>query len=124
MNEKEWLNNLKVGDSAFIASGYGRTQYLSAKVSKITKTQIVLCREGSNYTYRFRKDNGWQVGERGYNRNFLVEPTPNLLEDIREANLRSRVRRMLETITVPKDLAGLEALNAALVPFFKDEEKK
>lgn len=79
--EKEWLDNLKVGDRVVIL---GSQDYLS-KVERFTKTLIIT--EGGR---KFRKD-GASPGS-GWDRGILVEPTPERVNTIRHDHLANHLR--------------------------------
>jgi len=80
MSDSKWLLSLKAGDEVAVASGYTGTHYRLEQVVKVTRTQIVLSNDR-----RFRRDNGWKLGQHGYDRSQIVEPTQKVMLAIRRA---------------------------------------
>lgn len=76
------LKDLQVGDIVLIRSTFNKRL---AKVSKITKTQIVV--DGT----RYRKESGWQCGNDRWNCGILSIPTEDEIKSIREEELRKRL---------------------------------
>lgn len=85
----EWVTDLKPGDRVLVGVGYGkfRVDY----VERLTKTQIVL----KNSVNKFRRKDGHRVGDTGWARAYLAEPTPDKVNAIRRENLRERLAFIL-----------------------------
>ena len=88
MDNKEWLSNLKTGDPVYIdgsnnLGGYKRIE----KVSRVTKTQIVI---GG---LKFRKDDGTKVGDRWFTTR-IEFPTPERHNEVRKQALIWRLKKV------------------------------
>lgn len=109
MSDKEWLQQLKVGDEVIVGRR-DRDSYIT-RVKRATPTLIVV---GSNdYECKFRRTTGDEVGA-GYYASELESSSPEELEAVREAmyarNLLSRIRE-LDWQHVPVDkLRRIEAI--------------
>ena len=82
MNDTNWLDELKVGDSVAVNGRYGVT---IVKVEGVTKTQIVADES------RFNKSNGKRRGDDAWSLASLEPVTPKLREQIRLKKLRDKV---------------------------------
>lgn len=98
--DKIWLNDLKVGDEVIISAGYGGDEL--ATVSRITATQILLAAPGRRDYARFRRKDGYRVGEQLYGRSKLFPVT--------EARRLSVQRRQLHGMLAGIQLKDLEQL--------------
>lgn len=86
MTDKEWLNNLKVGDPVFIDDSCSMGgKAIIAQVKRLTKTQIVV---GAT---KYRKDDGGQIGGSSYFRTRLEFPTPVRIAEVRRQVLIRRL---------------------------------
>ena len=105
MNDRNWLEQLKVGDSVIVDGSYRGSSI--GKVEKITKTQIVV--NGA----RFQRKSGFLVGCDSWNRKMLrqwneedaeeihrkalvrfIRDKPELIEKLPMTTLRAFVREM------------------------------
>lgn len=84
--EAAWRNQLKVGDTVVVDSGYGIRDLVLAKVTRATATQI----DAGHQT--FKRENGWRRGGSGYHSAYLREPTPERVHVIRRAHAVNRLR--------------------------------
>ena len=112
MNDKEWLANLKVGDTVVVQnSNYGCSDSIR-KVARLTKTQIVL-ESGS----KFRRNDGTPVNADSWNRRFLYEATSEAIDKIKQERLASSFRHIkwnelpLEVLSKISDLIGSASKN-------------
>lgn len=117
MEDKEWIQSLKAGDEVFIyRTGMGQ-KYEQAKVSRITKTQIII--DFGRYDKRFKRDTGKLVGGSAWYSEYVTKPTDELWEKIAVMGLMSKVNAIRGQLKTPTDRATLEALISALAPFVK-----
>lgn len=86
MNNKEFLDNLAVGDTVVVESNDRRNL---TKVVRFTKTQIVTTK-GS----KFSRDTGTNIGGDHWNHSFLQEPTQERLDKIRHSILVIRLKHV------------------------------
>lgn len=77
MSNNEWRDNLKVGDRVVIG---GYTADTISSVERLTETLIIT--NGG----KFRRRDGCSPGN-GWHRNTLQEPTPEVVDRIRQENL-------------------------------------
>lgn len=82
MSSQDWLTNIEPGDTVVI-SGHAGCSGTINKVVRLTKTMITV----GDREIRFNRKNGWGVGDYGYHKPHLMEPTPKLLERIKRENL-------------------------------------
>jgi hypothetical protein len=117
----EWLNNLAVGNAVFIQGRHGVPAM--ACVHKRTATQIVVkdgeLTDGSPRLRRFRAMDGRETGpgDRWCGRAILRQDSQELRENLAVAKLTNKARRLMESVAIPSDRAGLESLIAAVTPF-------
>jgi hypothetical protein len=84
---RDWLQSLKTGDMVLI-NIEDAGQHRKEVVDRLTVTQII-----TKHGYRFRKSDGQLVG---YNlRLSLVQPTPELLTEIQDAEDRENAIRTI-----------------------------
>jgi hypothetical protein len=88
--EKVWLEALKTGDE--VASSYGWNGHHIETVTHATSTQIVVGNA------RFRRKDGYRVGDTGFRRAKIYEPT----EEVREEIERFELVRTLEIVSWKK----------------------
>lgn len=62
MTRQEWLANLKVGDEVGITEKYSDKIFRICRVSRVTKTQIIL----EYYGAKFRKSDGYELSTYGW----------------------------------------------------------
>lgn len=105
MRDYEFLKNLKAGDTVIVSGGFSGDSKSMKKVTKVTKTQIVI--DCGNYVARFRIDTGLRCGDSTYNRSQLLEATPERLEAVRRVSLI----RAIERLTKYLDKLPTETLN-------------
>ena len=77
----EWLDNLKVGDKVVIGGG----PMAITTVGRLTKT-LIITKGGT----KFRRRDGTSPGE--WTTGFLQEPTQEIVEQIKQGNLASKLR--------------------------------
>jgi len=80
MDEKEWLESLKEGDKVAVRYAYGN-KYRIGVIEKITKTQICIFLES-----RYRRKDGQECGETGWDRQSIEPITPEIVEWILRDN--------------------------------------
>lgn len=112
------LADLKVGDKAVIdrrSAGWGSDRSI-VPILRVTRTQIVINEHG-HHEQRWNRDSGRLVGGTGYGVPYLRAGTPELLAEVRAANRKTRLVRLLKDDTKwgDLDLALLEQV-AALLP--------
>lgn len=115
MDDKQWLQELKVGDDVLESQPYGSTPILG-KVSRITKATIFI-RRNERYEQGFRKIDGHQVGADRWHRQYLKQPTPERYARARINKLTNTVLTLKNRIVIPKDEEGLLKLITAITPF-------
>lgn len=81
------LKDLVAGDDVLVV---GRSCRCTAKIDKVTKTQIVV------NNARFRRDSGWQCGSDRWNVRRIFVPTEKEISDVKEENFR---KKLLYTIS-------------------------
>ena len=75
-----WLAALKAGDT--VAIPYGFCDHQLAKVTHTTTTQVHI---GST---KYRRKDGRVIGGDCWSRNYIAEPTDEIIADIKERGLR------------------------------------
>lgn len=81
--DNDWLNRLSTNDKVITHhNGY----YKIKQVERLTKTQIIL-----NGGDRFRKSNGYKIGEGQWSFTTLIKPTPEKIAEIKEINRRKKL---------------------------------
>ena len=83
---RQWRENLKTGDPVLIWNGWVHNP---ATVERTTPTQIIV--RGSKY----RRDRGDRIGGGSWDRIVLVEPTPDLLEEMRQKEERQALAKVV-----------------------------
>lgn len=111
---REWLVGVKVGDTAYRDGGLNRT-YHAMEVTKVTATQIVC---GNS---RFRRIDGYAVGETGYIRCRLVEPTEEVVNQHRAQVVETSLHNILRAKT---DVALMLHLGEVLDAYYRENPKK
>lgn len=109
--DNEWLNNLKVGDEVVVSEGGIANRVFRSTVERLTKT-LIFIKGGQKYRRRGGHSPGtWDTG-------FLLEPTPENLEQVKESTLkimrRSLARRLREYTWHKLPLETLEAIEKLL----------
>jgi hypothetical protein len=102
MDNREWLNQLKVGDPVYFN---GRYSTGIAKVKRITNTQIVVERKlatVSTYEEKFKKSDGFSVSGDIWHRSFIQEPTKELRDKLEIQILIAKAKSLIETVAVPE----------------------
>jgi len=87
---KEWLENLKVGDTVIVS---GRNE-LVCTIERMTKTQIVL---KDNFT-KFNRKTGRSVGNDSWSTSYIFEPTEKEIKRITEETTRRNIINKLSRI--------------------------
>jgi hypothetical protein len=109
----ESLENLKVGDKVF----YDSSSTLGiSKITRLTKTQIII----SN-GQRFRKKNGWLVGDNTWAITKIKMLTPKRVETVALLKLKREATLLRDNLIIPKDKENLEKLIVVLKPFVKNK---
>ena len=84
----EWLSELKAGDQVIAKERY---RARITKVLRLTKTQILIAGYFGNSEIRFRKDDGYMIGEHDrFGRSNLVQATK---ESIAKITLESSISK-------------------------------
>ena len=81
---------------------------------------IIVTVNDRGYTNKFRKKDGWQIGNDSYNKQFLKQPTKERCESMEIDRLKRKVTELRNKLSTPNDRATLEAMITALSPFIKD----
>lgn len=105
---REWLDSLKPGDEAAIIGSGLRRNYEIAKVTRRTKTQIII-KSSSPYEVRIRADTGFVIGS-SYGR--IEKLTDRMREQINAQSRRYRLAvltREIRSFTDEQVSAMLEA---------------
>ena len=123
MNDRNWLENLKVGDEVLISGGtlVGRDRL--GKVSRFTKTQIIVNVDG--HEDRFKKGSGSSVGDHGYYSTFLREATSESIAAYKEELYRVVFQNKIRNLSwndVPLDI--LKQIRELIEPYIKRKEEK
>ncbi len=118
----EWINELKVGDELFFGS-WNVTPY-PCKVSRITKTQIVVTYNDGRSSERYNRKTGCAVGSSGWSITRLIQNTPEVRSQVEVAQLRTKAALLVRDMKIPKDKETLVAFVAALEPFAIKEDKQ
>lgn len=79
LERSKWLKNLKVGDEVYVQ--YFST-YKSSKVKRLTNTLVIL-----EDDRRFRKSDGFALGNNSWSTLSIVEPTESLKDKLKKENL-------------------------------------
>lgn len=85
IDRKQWLEQLKEGDSVAIKTGsYGRRYYVIRKITRITPTRRITLDDGSKFN-----NNGIEMGNKGrWNPSETIEPiTQEILDSIQREKL-------------------------------------
>lgn len=93
MYSREWLNSLKEGDKVVVR--YGRGIGSARRVHTIertTKTQIIV------NNAKYRRLDGYEIGG-SYHSPYLIEATPDVLQEMEEETRRWNVLRKVQQIT-------------------------
>jgi hypothetical protein len=94
------LENIKAGDEVLVS----RDRILKVRrVSKVTATQIIVA-EG-NFTSRYRRKDGWNIGGSSWSRSYLKIGTPAEVQEARDYEDRQLIcaefrRANLELLTL------------------------
>jgi len=83
MEEKEWLESLKVGDKVAVSHDYGHKYFIS-EIAKLTNTQFVLTGE-----QRFYRRNGREVTSEKWNVESIEQITPQVVEWIKREKIKT-----------------------------------
>lgn len=124
INNRQWLDNLKVGDPVFITSSGWGMNYTPAVVLKVQKIHFIVAYGVNNaVTYKFRRTDGRKVEGSTWHSTWIVEPTEELKAEIRLDEMIRKAKSMKDNLKVPTDKEGVEAFMEAIKPFVKEEEK-
>lgn len=75
------FNDLKAGDEVvLISNGLGATKYLIQKIDRVTKTQIAIG------NFKYRRNDGRQIGYNKYYGDRLCMPTEAMRQKVKEYN--------------------------------------
>lgn len=121
MNDKQWLSELKVGDTVFMSQSYGACA-VPVKVVRLTNTQVVIS-VNERYEIRFRKSDGWTISGDTYMRQFLRQETPELHAAYKLQGLINKAAQMRNTVNIPNTIEQVEAFIAAIQPFCVTADK-
>jgi hypothetical protein len=122
MSDKEWLQNLKVGD-AVIVEGTGLSSGESlGTVARLTKNFIVVNSNG--FDSKFRNETGWSTGDSYYHK-YLKEATPEAIAAFEEERYRAVFKNKLSHLSwadVPID--RIKQIRELVEPYLKRKEEK
>ena len=106
----EWLQKLKVGDEVYVSQKYSAAP-IKETVSRITDTQIILSQKnfaGNLVEQKFRKKDGRLLGGGVWDIQFLLQPTPELEEQVKIKRLTDTASKLKDSLGIPHTLIGLE----------------
>lgn len=117
MQDKEWVQQLKVGDTVFVSQSYGYVPR-QAKVKRLTKTQIIL----DPYDEKFNRLNGLSIGGGKWNIQHLIQPTEKVYKEINLERLKNTVINLKNKLAIPQTEPELVKLIGYLKEFIKQEK--
>lgn len=91
-SNNDWLSELKEGDDVIVVSSSGGIRKKVATVTRTTKTQIIV---GNS---RYRKNNGYIIGSSCWCREYLMKPTPELIETLNAEEIKIRYVNFLKNV--------------------------
>jgi hypothetical protein len=97
MTTYEWLSQLNIGDIVVMNHVY------LYKVSRITKTQIIIelkTKNGESRIYKFNKNTGYAIGGNVFNTSNIVEPTDELIKKINKYRLQNKIKALQEKLNL------------------------
>lgn len=100
MTNADWLKNVKAGDLVAYTARWDGISI--GTVEKVTPTQIVV--KG----HRFRRDTGWLLGLDAYSSMHLVEPTPDVIKQVRTR--RASAHRKARALWLKSAVQHLDAM--------------
>lgn len=123
MSDKEWLQNLKVGDKVILhGSGMGRYRHVG-KVSRFTNNFIVVESGSNKLEHKFRKESGRETGD-GWHHYWLEEATSEKIADIilkgEQFKVKGYVEKTVNWSIVPADV--IDRVYMMLDPFVKEDK--
>ena len=83
VDDSKFPASLRAGDQVIVG---GRNPERVMLVERVTKTQVIL----ASSSYRFRRDNGQQIGGGRWAREVLAEATPERIKSLRDAQEKKR----------------------------------
>jgi hypothetical protein len=89
MNNKNWLDNLAVGDKVCYDCGMMGRDFAIGTVERLTKTQVIV-NNGSKY----RRSNGERFGGSAWDIQSIREPTKERILMARKCIIRNRISRI------------------------------
>ena len=104
-----------VGEEVFIDGPYQRCSI--GRVSKITKTMVIL--EGAGMRFRY---NGHQVGGNVWSRYMIKKLTPERKDMFIVQNLKTKASLLRGKLPIPNTKEELRAFIRAIEPFIKERE--
>jgi hypothetical protein len=120
MSDKDWLQNLKVGDKVIEDQGFqGKSISL---VSRFSKTMIFV-KNSKGYETRYRKD-GFTPGDHTYGLHILRQATPEALAKFEEERYRQVFQNKLNYLSwadVPLD--KIKQIRELIEPYIRKQEK-
>jgi hypothetical protein len=127
MSDRDWLQNLKVGDKVIEDKGvFGNNRI--ATVKRLTNTQVVVSAGtnllGQEYEVKYRKDYGTFVGADKYAHGILREATPEAVAEIKESQYRTTFQNKLRELSwsnVP--LETIKQIQELIEPYLPKKEK-
>jgi hypothetical protein len=102
MNNKEWLESLKVGDEVAVEAWNG--WHSIEKVTKITKTQIV------TNLGRYKRGSGLTVGGSIWHSSEIVPVTDQIRKRVRKSIIISKLRQLDFTRMTLDQLERIQAI--------------
>lgn len=86
MEYADWINGLKRGDDVIVKAGFINDTLRLLTVTHATPKQVEVEQE------RYWRKNGRRIGDSGFHRAYLLQPTPALMERVRREHVLSRLR--------------------------------
>jgi hypothetical protein len=119
MDNNIWLEKLKAGDEAYLSERYGVGSIV--RVKRITNTQIVIEHNhtGTPFEEKYRRSDGRSISGDVWNRSYVSEPTSELREEIEIDRLKSKAKKLIEKLIIPKTKTELIEFNNTLVGLVK-----
>lgn len=103
----EWIQNLKVGDEVVIVGyGYTHANYSMANVTRITKAQIIVSKNG--YEQKFWKKDGEEVGGELYRKPSISPLTEKIKADMENQRIATRFSNALYWLQQQRNHLSLE----------------
>jgi hypothetical protein len=122
MSDNLWLQNLKVGDKVIISGHSAFGGDVIGKVSRLTKTQVLVTLGKNPCEYKYKIEDGRSIGTGTWETKWIYEATPEKVDAIVLRNKRYRIKYYVKEIVdwdaVPANV--IDQLYVLLDPFIKE----